>query len=104
MMDYNDYLSGLKRVTFSDIKDIIKEELNNISDYKAFGFRKEDYGNTIIIEQVDGIDTYYSNINYSNIKLYDYVEKGEALGEAINDNLYLKFEKDGKSLDYKKYL
>ena len=52
MMDYNDYLSGLKRVTFSDIKDIIKEELNNISDYKAFGFRKEDYGNTILFGEL----------------------------------------------------
>ena len=52
MMDYNDYLSGLKRVTFSDIKDIIKEELNNISDYKAFGFRKEDYDHTILFGEL----------------------------------------------------
>ena len=36
---------------------------------------KEGYGNTIIVEQVNGVDVYYSNINPSNIKLYDYIEK-----------------------------
>lgn len=64
---------------------------------------KKNFGSTVIIEQIDGIDTYYSNINTNNIKLYDYVEKGELLGETIDDKLYLKFEKNGKSIDYKKY-
>lgn len=65
---------------------------------------KKDYGNTIIIEQVDGIDTFYSNINIGNIKLYDYIEKGELIGEAKDNNLYLVFQKDGKYLDYQKYI
>ena len=33
---------------------------------------KEGYGNTVIVEQIDGIYVYYSNIDASNIKLYDY--------------------------------
>ena len=33
---------------------------------------KEGYGNTVVVEQVDGIDVYYSNVSVSNIKLYDY--------------------------------
>lgn len=65
---------------------------------------KEDYGNTIIIEQVDGIDTYYGNIKPTNLKLYDYIEKGELLGEAKENKLYLAFQKEGKFLDYKKCL
>lgn len=64
---------------------------------------KEKYKNTIIIEQVDGIDVFYGNIKSNNIKLYDYVEKGELLGEA-NKELYLVFQKDGEYLDYKKYI
>ena len=65
---------------------------------------KEGYGNTVVIEQVDGVDLYYSNINPSNIKLYDYIEKGKLLGEAKDKKLYLVFQKDGKYLDYKKYI
>ena len=64
---------------------------------------KENYGQTIIIEQIDGIEVYYSNIN-SNVKLYDYVEKGKLLGEAKSNKIYLTFQKDGKYLDYKKYI
>ena len=42
---------------------------------------KENYGQTIIIEQIDGVEVYYSNIN-SNVKLYDYIEKGNLLEYA----------------------
>lgn len=65
---------------------------------------KEGYGNTVIIEQIDGIDVYYANIDPSNIKLYDYIEKGKLLGEAKNNKIYLVFQKEGKFLNYKDYL
>ena len=65
---------------------------------------KEGYGNTIVIEQIDGIDVYYSNISSDGIKLYEYVEKGKLLGEAEDNQLYLVFQKDGSFLDYKKYI
>ena len=64
---------------------------------------KENYKNTIIVERVDGVDVFYGNIKTNNIKLYDYVEKGELLGEA-NNELYLVFQKDGVYLDYKEYI
>ena len=53
---------------------------------------------------MDGVDTYYINVNISNYKLYDYVEKGQVLGEVKSNELYLKFEKNGEQLDYKKYI
>lgn len=65
---------------------------------------KEEYGNTVIIEQIDGINVWYSNIEQKDIKMYDYVEKGSLIGEVKNKNLYLIFQKDGKYLDYKKYI
>ena len=65
---------------------------------------KEDYGYTIIVEQVNGIDVSYSNINPMDIKIYDYVEKGSLLGESKSNNLYLVFQKNGEYLDYKKYI
>lgn len=65
---------------------------------------KEGYGQTIILEQTNGIDVFYSNIETSNIKLYDYIEKGDYLGEAKSNKIYLVFQKDGQILDYKEYI
>lgn len=65
---------------------------------------KEEYGSTIIIDQPDGVEVFYSNINALNLKLYDYVEKGALLGETKNDKLYLVFSKNGQYLNYKDYI
>lgn len=65
---------------------------------------KEKLGNTIIVEQVDGVETIYSNLNSSNYKLYDYVEKGELIGEVYNKNLILQFQKNGEYLDYQQII
>ncbi len=65
---------------------------------------KEGYGQTVILEQTNGIDVFYSNIETSNIKLYDYIEKGNYLGEVKSNKLYLVFQKDGQVLNYKDYI
>ena len=59
---------------------------------------------TIIIDQVNGIEVCYKNISNTSLKLYDYVENGNTIGEVTGNKLYLEFKKDGKYLDYKKYL
>lgn len=64
---------------------------------------KKDYGSTVIIEDLDGLEIWYGNVNTTNLKLYDYVEKGSLLGEA-NEILYLVYSKDGKFLNYEEYL
>lgn len=65
---------------------------------------KEGYGNTVIIQQVNGIDLWYGNINNVSVKLYDYVEKGEIIGDTLNNDLYLVYKKEGKSLNYEEYI
>ena len=65
---------------------------------------KDDYKNTVIVQQVNGIDVWYSNLSVNNLKLYDYVEKGSLIGEVKSDSLYMVFKKDGKALDYKNYI
>ena len=65
---------------------------------------KENYGKTIIVEQINGIDVFYSNIEPINLNIYDYVEKGELLGETKSDKLYLMFQKNGQIVDYKNYV
>lgn len=65
---------------------------------------KEKYGNTIIVQQIDGIDVWYSNVEFSDFSLYDYVEKGSLVGEVKDNYLYMVFQKDGSFLNYKNYV
>ena len=64
---------------------------------------KEGYGNTVIIQQENGIDLWYSNLKEINLKLYDYVKDGNLIGVS-NNNLYLVFYKDGEVVDYQEYI
>lgn len=65
---------------------------------------KPDYGKVVIVQGVNGVDTWYGNMENVNVKLYDYVSKGSLLGETKNDTLYLVFQKEGKNLNYKDYI
>lgn len=70
----------------------------------VFQGEKEGYGNTVIIQQSNGIDVWYGNLGEINVKLYEYVEKGSLLGESKDTLLYLVFKKGGATLDYNEYL
>lgn len=69
----------------------------------VFMGEKEGYGNTIIVQRIDGIDEWYGNVENPNPKLYDYVKKGEVLAEASN-KLYLVYKKNGEVLNYEEYI
>lgn len=64
---------------------------------------KDDYGKTIIIEDLEGNDIWYGNIENTNLKLYDYVEEGSYVGEA-NNTLYMVFTNGDEYLDYEKFI
>jgi len=64
----------------------------------------DEYGKSITIEQINGVEVSYSNIETNNYKMYDYIEKGDILGNTINNELILTFQKEGKYLDYKEYI
>lgn len=87
------YMEGVK-LTFKTKTPIPSEE-SGVVTYKSY--------DTIVIQRVDGIDEAYSNIKNSNLKLYDYVKKGEIIGEVDND-LYISYRKDGVFLDYEEYI
>lgn len=65
---------------------------------------KENYGNVVIIEGLDGVDYWYGNMDTVSLKLYDYAEKGNYLGTAKGDILYLVYQKDGKFIDYQEFI
>lgn len=65
---------------------------------------KDNYGNVVIIEGIDGIEIWYGNLETTSVKLYDYVEKNTYLGQTKDNRLYLAYSKEGNFLDYKEYL
>lgn len=64
---------------------------------------KEGYGKTVIVQQENGVDVWYSNVNEINVKLYDYIKKGSLIG-SVDKTLYLVFIKNGDIVDYKEYI
>ena len=61
---------------------------------------KEGYNKTVIVEQVDGLEIWYGNLENINVNLYDYVEKGNLIGEITDNTLYLVYKKDGEVIKY----
>ena len=93
------YYDGVKlEVSPSYLVPVVKEGL------VVFIGEKENYGNVIIVQGIDGIDIWYGNMANTSVKLYDYLEKGTLLGEVTNNTLYLVYSKENKILNYKEYL
>lgn len=101
-LEYNNesiYHDGVKlEVDNNYLVPIIKEGM------VIFIGEKENYGNVVIIEDVDGVDIWYGNMEKITVKLYDYVNAGTYLGTTKDNVLYLAYQKDGNFLDYKEYL
>lgn len=65
---------------------------------------KENLNKTVIIEDEDGVNYIYGNLDSINVKIYDYVKENDLLGIADNNTLYLLFKKGDKALDYKEFI
>ncbi len=65
----------------------------------VFVGEKDEYGYVVIVEQVDGVDVWYGNLNNVNVKLYDYIDKGFLIGDCT-DYFYLIHKKNGEFIDY----
>ena len=94
-----DYLEG-KQLEYE--KNGLVNAFN--SGIVVFIGNKDNYGNTVIIQGIDGVDIWYGNITDLSINLYDYVEKNKIIGKPINELIYLKIEKDGNNLNITDYL
>lgn len=65
---------------------------------------KEGIGNVITIEGENNSTITYGNIKNTDIKLYEYINKGKYLGEVSDEILYIEINKDGEYLDIETYL
>lgn len=95
----SDYKEGVKLVVGQNYLVPVLE-----SGIVVFMGNKDNYGKTIIVQQVDGIDVWYVGVESSNLKIYDYIEKGSLLGESISNEICLFYQKSGDFLNYQDYL
>ncbi len=98
-LDFEEYKDGV--ILTVDKKYLVPFIDDGIVVFKG---NKKDYGNVIIVENSDGLDIWYCNIVNDNIELYEYINKGDYVGEVENDKLILVFYKNGEKEDYKKYI
>lgn len=100
------------KITYTDVssyKDGAKLTIGGaVYPYKSgivvFIGDKEEYGKTIIIQGMDGVDYWYSNVEDINVKLYDYVSSSTVIANAKDSVLYVVFMRDGKALNYEEYI
>ena len=96
--NYTPYLNGVKvDISLGESISLIDSGIVVYSGYK------EGYGNTVIVQQSNGVDVWYGNIDNVSVNLYDYLTKNTIIGTS-NDSLYLVFQKNGEYLDYKNYI
>lgn len=124
---YNKYFGEVLPNNNENVVKVFKEKINYSSKEKYYnGYKlmvennyltpviesgvvvfigeKDNLGDCIVIEGEDKTTITYGNIKNSDIKLYDYVNAGNYLGEVNSNYLYLVIQKDGEYLDIETYL
>jgi len=94
-----DYYDGQKLIVSNNT--IINALSSGIIVYIG---EKENYGNVVIVQGIDGVDIWYGNVSSADLTLYDYIEEGSILGESKGDYIYFVLTKDGEYLDYEEYI
>ena len=106
MMVFNEIENKTEIIEYNDGAKI-KYETDEVklieSGIVVFIGEKEGFGNTIIIQQSNGIDCWYGNLDKIDVNMYSYQTKSSVIG-TYKDYLYIYFEKDGKRVDYKEII
>lgn len=96
--EISDYQNG-ERLTVSS-----KSLVNSLaSGIVVFSGEKDGFGNTVIIQGIDGADIWYGNLENILLNLYDYIEAGTVIGNTVDEYLYLVIKKDNEYIKYEDY-
>lgn len=103
----NDNISSKKIEKYHDAEKIYVSDSLPIGSIESgiviYSGIKDDYGNTIIIQGVDGYNIWYANVENIEADLYSYIEKGELIASAKGNYIYLLIEKNGQIYSYEEY-
>jgi stage IV sporulation protein FA len=97
--DASKYKDGVKLIVANNY--LVPAKSNGLV---IFVGNKDGYGQTIIIQQTNGIEVWYSNLETLTVSLYDYIDAGDLIGGVKDDYLYMVFQKDGTFLNYEDYI
>lgn len=103
----NSFSSNEKEIYYDAEKLYVSDNLpigSISSGVVVYEGNKDNYGNTIIIQGMDGFNIWYANIKDISPGLYDYVEKNNLIGAADGDYIYLIIEKNNKYYTYDEYI
>ncbi len=105
---FNEKLSYKSKEKYQDGYKLIVDENYLIpvieSGVVVFVGEKEGYNQVVVVEGENGSTITYGNIKNTDVKLYEYVNKGKYLGEVNNNELYIIVLKNGEYLDIETYL
>ena len=96
--EITDYLDGESLTV--NAKSLVNALASGVVVYSG---EKEGYGNTVIIQGIDGADIWYGNLENISVSLYDYIESDTILGNTTDEYLYLVIKKDNKFIKYEDY-
>ena len=101
------------KLVYKEIKDYQDGEVLTVSSKAlvnsltsgvvVFLGEKDGYGNTVIIQGIDGADIWYGNLENVSVTLYDYIEEGTVIGSIKDEFLYLVIKKDNEFIKYEDY-
>ena len=92
--------NGGVRLTFNG-----QQEISALVDgLVLFVGEKEGYGKTLVLEQTDGVEAWYVGMDTSDLKIYDYIKKGEMIGTSQKEYIDLYFKKKGEVVSYQDYI
>ena len=101
------------KLVYKEIKDYQEGEVLTVSSKAlvnslasgvvVFSGEKDGYGNTVIIQGIDGVDIWYGNLENVSVTLYDYIEEGTVIGSIKDEFLYLVIKKDNEFIKYEDY-
>lgn len=101
------------KLVYKEIKDYQDGEVLTVSSKAlvnsltsgvvVFLGEKDGYGNTVIIQCIDGVDIWYGNLENVSVTLYDYIEEGAVIGSIKDEFLYLVIKKDNEFIKYEDY-
>lgn len=101
------------KLVYKEIKDYQDGEVLTVSSKAlvnslasgvvVFSGEKDGYGNTVIIQGIDGVDIWYGNLENVSVTLYDYIEEGTVIGSIKDEFLYLVIKKDNEFIKYEDY-
>lgn len=93
-----DYYDGVKLTVGNNyLVPLIKEGI------VVYIGEKDNYGNVVLVEDSDGVDTWYGNVCDISVNLYDNLSAGSYIGQSCGDYIYLVYSKGNVFLDYKDY-